>query len=259
MNPDQGTELRSGRVINSSSGTSSPIDPDMAQSCANDSDNNEASDISSQLSEIRENYEKKINELQSEFSQLKNLLMAVISKSDENNLPSSSQNSSKPTHIVGLDNRSRSWSSRRSKPFLCKDLTDASECLRRARRSYRMRCTPINEKVNIFKNSLIEKSNSWTNDRLDEINKSKNQNFWEKVSKIHKSELTNGIAPLTAENGFWFENSEKAELLRQTFFTGKHLTQMKFDDKFYDNKNKEVEQWSLQTDDEMHGCNDSLT
>ena len=105
MNPDQGTELRSGRVINSSSGTSSPIDPDMAQSSANDSDNNEASDISSQLSEIRENYEKKINELQSEFSQLKNLLMAVISKSDENNLPSSSQSSSKPTHRVGLDTK----------------------------------------------------------------------------------------------------------------------------------------------------------
>ena len=106
MNPDQGTELRSGRVINSSSGTSSPIDPDMAQSSAIDSDNNEASDISSQLSEIRENYEKKINELQSEFSQLKNLLMAVISKSDENNLPSSSQSSSKPAHRVGLDKTS---------------------------------------------------------------------------------------------------------------------------------------------------------
>ena len=103
MNPDQGTELRSGRVIHSSSGTSSPIDPDMAQSSANDSDNNEPSDISSQLSEIKENYEKKINELQSEFSQLKNLLMAVISKNDENNLPSTSQSSSKPTHRVGLD------------------------------------------------------------------------------------------------------------------------------------------------------------
>ena len=103
MNPDQGTELRSGKVIHSSSETSSPIDPDMAQSSANDSDNNETSDISSQLSEIKENYERKINELQSEFSQLKNLLVAVISKNDENNLPSTSQSSSKPTHRVGLD------------------------------------------------------------------------------------------------------------------------------------------------------------
>ena len=103
MNPDQGTELRSGKVIHSSSGTSSPIDSDMAQSSANDSDNNETSDISSQLSEIKENYERKINELQSEFSQLKNLLMAVISKNDENNLPSTTQSSSKPTHRVGFD------------------------------------------------------------------------------------------------------------------------------------------------------------
>ena len=103
MNPDQGTELRSGKVIHSSSGTSSPIDSDMAQSSANDSDNNETSDISSQLSEIKENYERKINELQNEFSQLKNLLMAVISKNDENNLPSTTQSSSKPTHRVGFD------------------------------------------------------------------------------------------------------------------------------------------------------------
>ena len=51
MNPDQGTELRSGRIIHSSSETSSPIDPDMAQWSANDSDNNDNSDISSQLSE----------------------------------------------------------------------------------------------------------------------------------------------------------------------------------------------------------------
>ena len=75
----------------------------MAQSSANDSDSNETSDISSQLSEIRENYERKINELQSEFSQLKDLLMAVISKTDENNRPSTSQSSSKPAHTVGLD------------------------------------------------------------------------------------------------------------------------------------------------------------
>ena len=103
MNPDQGTELRNGKIINSSLETPSPADPDMAQTSSNDSDTKEASDISSQLSEIKENYERKINELQSEFSQLKNLLMAVIGENDENNLPSSSQSSSKPTHRVGFD------------------------------------------------------------------------------------------------------------------------------------------------------------
>ena len=99
-----------------------------------------------------------------------------------------------------------------SKPFWCKELTDASECLRKARWSYRMRSTPTTEKiyeekVGIFKKLVKEKSNCWTNARLDEINKSKNQNFWEKVSKVHKSEVTHGIAPLKAENGYLFENS----------------------------------------------------
>ena len=103
MNPEQGTELRSGKIISSSSETSIPTNPDMAQSSANDSDSNETSDISSQLSEIKESYERKINELQNEFSQLKDLMMAVISKTDSENRPSTSKGPSKPAHTVGLD------------------------------------------------------------------------------------------------------------------------------------------------------------
>ena len=103
MNPDLGTELRSGRIISSSLETPVQTDPDMAQSSANDSDSNETSDISSQLSEIKESYERKINELQNEFSQLKDLMMAVISKTDTENRQSTSKGPSKPTHTVGLD------------------------------------------------------------------------------------------------------------------------------------------------------------
>ena len=106
MNPDLGTELRSGRIISSSLETPVPTDPDMAQSSTNDSDSNETSDISSQLSEIKESYERKINELQNEFSQLKDLMMAVISKTDAENRQSTSKGPSKPTHTVGLDNSS---------------------------------------------------------------------------------------------------------------------------------------------------------
>ena len=104
MNPDQGTELRNGKIINSSPETSSPADPDMAQTSSNDSYTNETSDISSQLSEIRENYERKINDLQSEFSQLKDLMMAVISKIDSTDRLSSLKGPSKPAHS-GLDTR----------------------------------------------------------------------------------------------------------------------------------------------------------
>ena len=106
MNPEQGTELRSGKIISSSLETPVQTDPDMAQSSANDSDSNETSDISSQLSEIRESYERKINELQSELSQLKDLMMAVISKTDGENRPSSSKGPSKPVHTPGSDSQS---------------------------------------------------------------------------------------------------------------------------------------------------------
>ena len=71
----------------------------MAQSNSNDSDTNDSSDISSQLSEMKENYERKINELYLEFSQLKDLMMAVIDKTNNNSQPSSSQGPSKQPQI----------------------------------------------------------------------------------------------------------------------------------------------------------------
>ena len=55
----------------------------MAESTTTDSDSNDNPDISSQLTEIKENYERKINKVQTEFSQLKDLMMAIIKKSSE--------------------------------------------------------------------------------------------------------------------------------------------------------------------------------
>ena len=51
---------------------------------------------------MKENYERKINELHLEFSQLKDLMMAVIDKTSNDSQPSSSQGPSKQPQ-VGLD------------------------------------------------------------------------------------------------------------------------------------------------------------
>ena len=96
MNHDQGTVLRSGRVIDSSSEIESPADPNMAQANSNDSDTNDSSDISSQLCEIKESYERRINELHQEFSQLKDLMMAIVNKKSSESQPSSSKVLQKP-------------------------------------------------------------------------------------------------------------------------------------------------------------------
>ena len=72
----------------------------MAESNSNDSDTNENSEFSSQLTEMKENYERKISELQSKLSQLKDLMMAVISKSNNDSPSGSPQGLSKTATVT---------------------------------------------------------------------------------------------------------------------------------------------------------------
>ena len=71
----------------------------MAESNSNDPDINEASDISSRLSEMKENYEQRINELQTEFSQLNDLMMTVINKFNNEEPSTSAQGFSKQPQV----------------------------------------------------------------------------------------------------------------------------------------------------------------
>ena len=104
MSQNQGTVLRSGRIIDSSSEIDSPVDLNMTQATSNDSDTNDNSDISSQLSEIKESYERRISELHHQFSQLKDLMMAIVNKSNGEVQPSSSKGPSKPPQQQGFNN-----------------------------------------------------------------------------------------------------------------------------------------------------------
>ena len=78
MSLEQGTKLSNGKIIDFSFEESTSTNIVLAESNTNDSDTNDIFDISSQLNEIKEDYEKKISELQSESSQLKDLMMVVI-------------------------------------------------------------------------------------------------------------------------------------------------------------------------------------
>ena len=103
MSQSQGTVLRNGKIVDSPSEVIAAEDPNMAQSNSNDSDTNDSSDISSQLSEIKESYERRINEWHQEFSQLKDLMMAIVNKNNGESQPSSSKGPSKPTQQQGFD------------------------------------------------------------------------------------------------------------------------------------------------------------
>ena len=95
MSLEQGTQLQNGKIISSTPGENTCPSNVMAESNVTDSDTNDNSDIPSQLTEMKENYEKKINDLHSEFRQLKDLMMAIISKSNEDSPSSSSRGLSK--------------------------------------------------------------------------------------------------------------------------------------------------------------------
>ena len=69
MSSEQGTLLRNGKIISLMSEENTSSSNVMAESSITDSEINDGSDISSQLSEMKENYERKIGELQSEFSE----------------------------------------------------------------------------------------------------------------------------------------------------------------------------------------------
>ena len=103
MSQSQGTVLRNGKIVDSPSEVIATEDPNMAQSNSNDSDTNDSSDISSQLSEIKESYERRIIELYQKFSQLKDLMMEIVSKNNGESLPSSSKGPSKPAQQQGFD------------------------------------------------------------------------------------------------------------------------------------------------------------
>ena len=105
MSLEQGTKLRNGKVIDSPPEDNTSTQSVMTEPNIGDSDSNDNSDISSQLTEINENYERKISDLQSEFSQLKDLMMAIIGKANEDSPASSSQGTSKQPRSR-LDNKS---------------------------------------------------------------------------------------------------------------------------------------------------------
>ena len=103
MSQSQGMVLRSGKSIDSSLEVTPLEDPNMAQANWNDSDTNDSSDISSQFSEIKESFERRISELHQEFSQLKDLMMALVNKNSSESQPSSSKGPSKPAQQQGFD------------------------------------------------------------------------------------------------------------------------------------------------------------
>ena len=62
------------------------------------------------------------------------------------------------------------------------------------------------------------------------LNDTRSKDFWNSISKLMKDKTDSGVAPLFKNNAFQFESKDKAGILRETFFTGKHLEGIAFNE-----------------------------
>ena len=100
MSLKQGTQLRNGKIVNPTLEESiSPSNVMANESNVIESDTNYNFDIFSQLIKMRKNNEKKIIDLHSKFSELRDLMMAIMNKTNEENIPSSSRGLSKQPQV----------------------------------------------------------------------------------------------------------------------------------------------------------------
>ena len=99
MSVEQGTRLRNGKIIDSAAEISLTNPSVMAEANSVDTDSNKNNDVSCQLAEIKENFERKISDLRSEFSQLRDLMMTVLKKSDNDSQNANTQGPSKQPKV----------------------------------------------------------------------------------------------------------------------------------------------------------------
>ena len=102
MSVEQGSRPRNGKIIDPTSQTPTTAFLIVAEANSVDTGPSKNNDVSSQRTENRENYERRTSDSQSDFSQLKDSMMALLKKSDDNSHRTNVQGPSKQPK-VGLD------------------------------------------------------------------------------------------------------------------------------------------------------------
>ena len=122
-----------------------------------------------------------------------------------------------------------------SKPYWCKQLSSKSRELRKAQKNYRYRSSAPNLKLlrelqQSFQNLVKDKANEYFKSSIDDVNDSHSKEFWKRVNKRLTDKEDAGVSPLLKENNFHFAEKDKADVFRETFFTGKHLEKLSFNE-----------------------------
>ena len=122
-----------------------------------------------------------------------------------------------------------------SKPYWTKRLSECLKQLLKAKSTFQRRSTPCNkqkllEAKNLFSQALITEKNDWVKRRVEKINVNDSTQFWKKFKKVFGINSNNYIGNLASSDSCLATSDDKKEkLLYETFFTGKHLSQLKTD------------------------------
>ena len=134
-----------------------------------------------------------------------------------------------------------------SKPYWDDELSVKSRRLRLAMKEFNRWSTIENKMVldelrDDFNTSISKAINEWSEKNSANLNTRDQEIFWKAYRKNFKElEDNNGVDVLADKSGnLVYSPAEKIKILHNTFFTGQHLANCKFDDKFRDKINKDV-------------------
>ena len=122
-----------------------------------------------------------------------------------------------------------------SKPFWTEKLSESLKQFLTAKGNYQKRSTPHNkekmrEAKDAFSQELITEKNNWVKRRVENVNVNDSTQFWKKYKKVFGINQHNYIGNLASEDSCLITSDAKKErLLYSTFFTGRHLSQLRTD------------------------------
>ena len=124
-----------------------------------------------------------------------------------------------------------------SKLYWCEELSSKNRELRKARRNYRYRSSAQNLKFlrvlqQSFQIMVNDKANEHFKSSIKGVNDSHSKDFWKRVDKLLTDKVDAGVSPLLKEDKLHFAEKDKEDILRGTFFTGKHLEKLSFNEDF---------------------------
>ena len=128
--------------------------------------------------------------------------------------------------------------SRYSKPYWSKELTELSNKLRLARKAYKQRNTDSSSKKlaeakENFEQRKQAEGKEFILKRTANLNSAQAKNFWKEFNKMFKKKADNQVEPLIDDKGHVItETKEINDTMFSTFFEAKHLKAINFNEEF---------------------------